>query len=500
MTLLAASAPLIVVLASMGVLRWPAAKAGAAGTLITLVLALGFFDLSGIAPTVEVTWAIAGIFTEALHSTFSILWVVLPALSIYELQQRTGALEVIREALVGLTDDRVLQAVLIAWFFGLFMEGAAGFGTPVALAAPLLVGLGYPPITAVAMALVGHAAGVSFGAVGTPIFAQAEITGLPAAEIGVATALLHAALGTFLVAVVMRMAGAPLSLRIAIWALLAGACFFVPFVALAILAGPELPTLGGALAGAIMFVVTMRWRAGGRAKLPAPASLLLAAAPYLIILALVLATRLIDPLPAVLGGIQIGWSLHDTFRGTFQPFYHPGTILLLGFVLGGLATGRASHLLPAAVAAAARVLPVAAALLAMLAMARLMVHSGMIATLAEGAASSGAVWPLLAPAVGVLGTFVTGSATASSILFAHFQLTTAGALALPATTMVAAQGFGAAIGNIVAPHNIIAGAATVGLHRREGDILARTAVTCATYAVAGGLLVMVLVTFATVPL
>ncbi|WP_299365563.1 L-lactate permease [uncultured Paracoccus sp.] len=112
------------------------------------------------------------------------------------------------------------------------------------------------------------------------------------------------------------------------------------------------------------------------------------------------------------------------------------------------------------------------ALLVMLALSRLMVHSGMTAVLAAAFTS---VWPVLAPAVGALGTFITGSATASNILVTELQLTTPAGLSLPPLLMAAAKGFGAAIGNIVTPHNIIAGSATVGLIGREGDILAQTA-------------------------
>ncbi len=495
MLLAAAAAPLVVVLAAMGGLRWSAAQAGLAGLLTALVLGLVLFDLAASAPTEGAVGAVTGAVAEAVHTTATILWIVVPALAIYEFQRATGALDTIRDALVGLSDDRVVQAVLIAWFFGLFMEGAAGFGTPVALAAPLLVGLGFPPVTAVAMALIGHAAGVSFGAVGTPVFAQAEITGLAAGEIGAVTAMLHAVLGTILVGVVMRMAGAPLSWRTAATAAIAGAAFLVPFLLLALFAGPELPALGGALAGAVLFVIVTR-RGSGRIALPPASRLLPAVAPYLIILVLVLATRLVGPLREALSGVTLGWRLHESFAGSFQPLYHPGTMLLAGLGLGALLTGRIGALLPAFGAALGRVLPVALALLAMLTMSRLMVHSGMIAALAEGAARSGGLWPVLAPAIGVLGTFVTGSATASNILFTQFQLTTATSLALPGILMVAAQGLGAAIGNMVALHNIIAGAATVGLAQREGDILGRTVWVCVAYAVLGGLLVLLAVNLA----
>jgi lactate permease len=116
----------------------------------------------------------------------------------------------------------------------------------------------------------------------------------------------------------------------------------------------------------------------------------------------------------------------------------------------------------------------------------------MIATLAETAAMAGAVWPLAAPFLGALGTFITGSATASNILFTELQVSTAAALAMPPVALAAAQGFGSAIGNVIAPHNIIAGAATVGVTGREGEVLAETWAVCALYAALGGGLVFAL--------
>ena len=154
---------------------------------MTLVLAATVFDLAVDAPGSDLRAGL-GAFAEALHATGTILWIILPALAIFEFPTRAGAIERIRNTLVALTDERRIQAILIAWFFGLFMEGAAGFGTPVALAAPQLVGLGYAPVRAVALALLGHAAGVSFGAVGTPVLAQVEAAGLAGGEIATGTA------------------------------------------------------------------------------------------------------------------------------------------------------------------------------------------------------------------------------------------------------------------------------------------------------------------------
>jgi lactate permease len=491
---LLAAAPIAIVLAGMVGLHWSAAVAGAAGLLAALVLALGIFDLAA-ATGLALPQALTGILAEALHATGVILWIILPALGLYELQRRTGAFDRIRATLTGLSDDRRLQALLIAWFFGLFMEGAAGFGTPVALAAPLLVGLGFDPVRAVALALIGHAAGVSFGAVGTPVITQSEITGLAARDIATLAALMHALLGIILVAAVARLASdRPLDAATFGWCALAAAAFLGPSLALATLAGPELPTLGGALIGGAVFAAILWRRGGGRGgkgeeRAGTPGGGLIAdLAPYLVVLGLVLATRLIAPLREALQDATLAWRLHDAFASSFQPLYHPGTLLLMGLLAGAALTGRAGTVPAALAAALRRLVPVAISLFVMLALSRIMVHSGMVDALAEAAARIGALWPLLAPAIGVLGTFVTGSATASNILFTEFQLSTAAALALPPAALAAAQSFGAAIGNVVAPHNIIAGSATVGIQGREGEVLARTVRACAVYTLAGGAL------------
>jgi lactate permease len=478
-----AALPILVVVLAMAVLQWRAALAGAAGLCVALLVVLGSSGSSGGGVMV------AGVAAEAASSTLTILWIILPALVIYEVQLRSGALERMRLALTRLSDDRAVQALLIAWFFGLFMEGAAGFGTPVALAAPLLVGLGFAPVRAVVLALLGHAAGVSFGAVGTPALAQIELLGLPGSQLAALTIMVHALPLCLLALWVMRLAtDAPLTRRHAGIALFAALCFLLPAFMLAGLAGPEVPTLGGALIGGAIFAGVMRSR-----HLPATIEgkwQFSDLVPYLLIVLLVLLTRLVPPVQVALSSLWLGWEWSG-FSGGFAPLYHPGTLLAAGLVIGALLTGRGALLGPATGAALRRLASVALALLVMLALARLMVHGGLIAQLAGAAAQVGALWPLLSPFVGVLGTFVSGSATASNVLFTDFQAATARALDLPVALMAAAQGVGAAIGNAIAPHNIIAGAATVGLSGRDGEVLARTLIPVLTYAASAGIIVFI---------
>jgi len=163
---------------------------------------------------------------------------------------------------------------------------------------------------------------------------------------------------------------------------------------------------------------------------------------------------------------------------------------MAALVLGATVSGRTGAVVPSLCEAARRLVPVAVALALMLALSRLMEHGGMIAVLAQGAAGAGAAWPAMAAGVGVLGSFVTGSATASNILFAEFQVATAGALGMSVLWLSAAQGLGAAIGNVVAPHNIIAGCATVGLARADGLVLRRTVPLCAAHLALTGTLML----------
>jgi lactate permease len=219
----------------------------------------------------------------------------------------------------------------------------------------------------------------------------------------------------------------------------------------------------------------------------------LAAAPYLVLIAVVLVTRLVGPIEDLLRSVTVDWQFQSTFTGSVMPLYHPGLLLTAAFLIGAAIQGaRPSQVADAFVAATRQLATVTIALVSMVTIARLMSQSGMTADLADAAARTGAGWPLISPVVGALGTFVTGSATASNVLFTELQLDTAAVRDLDVTRMLGAQGFGAAVGNAIAPHNIVAAAATVGLAGRESEILRRTLPVTAAYLALGGALAWVL--------
>jgi len=488
MNALLAFLPLGVLLGLMAGLGWSAARAGllAAGVAAWVMVA------GGVVPAApEAALVLTGSALEAAFTTALILLIVYPALALHEVQARSGAVAVLAEWLTALSARREVAGLVLAWFFALLLEGAAGFGTPVALVAPMLVALGFAPERALMMALIGHAAGVSFGAAGIPMVPLLAAYSAEPQVLGGLIMLLHAILGWALAGLVWRLAAADTASRSSGWWALAALLFLAPAWLLARFVGPELPTLGGAAIGLAGFVAALRWHGGGAATAPVQmGTAAVAVFPYALLLALIVLTRLVMPLGAALQSFSLEWQLAGQFSGSVQPFYHPGTMLLVVLGLTALLNRAKRRHLPPALASAGRRLPqVALALFAALLLARIMVHGGMIDGLAANAAPLlGEAWVVAAPLIGALGSFITGSATASNILFAELQVAGARAAGLDPVHALAGQGFGAAIGNIIAPQNIVAGAAAIGLVAREGVILRRMLPLCAAYAALGGAL------------
>lgn len=497
-----AALPILTVLVLMVFWKLSAAVAGSVGLGISVMLAVAVFA-PRLGTDLDVWTMLFGAGLEALFTAATILWIIFGALCLFHLQKRTGGLDKLRDAIASISGNTRIAAILIAWFFSLFAEGAAGFGTAVALAAPFLVGFGFRPVQAVVITLIGHSVGVSFGAVGTPVVAQAQLVDFTEIELGLSAASFHVLLGWIMLAAMLRFVAPSdedddLRGPVWMWAAVAAFSYLVPMYLIARWVGPELPSLGGSIVGSLVFVGLFLFahrKSPSATQSVAPGDLLRAAAPYLVVIALVLATRLIGPLKTSLETLTWSWSLWGHFKGQFNPLLHPGTLLIAGFLLGAYAArASASDVRGAARDALGKLVPVTLALVAMLGLSRVMVHATMIDVLAAStAALAGAGWPFFSPWVGVLGTFVTGSATASNILFSEFQLATTEELDMPALTLLGAQNFGAAVGNIICPHNIVAGGATVGIAGEEGEILAKTLGACVLYATLGGVLAMVFV-------
>jgi lactate permease len=547
---LLALAPLLVVGVLLVGFRWPAKWAMPVGYAIVVVIALTVW---GIEPVV-----VAAASVEGLIIAGGLLYIVFGALLLLATLTASGAIRTIRGAFTRISPDRRVQAIIIGWLFGSFIEGASGFGTPAAVAAPLLLALGFPAMAAVMVGLIIQSTPVSFGAVGTPVLVGlfGGLTGSPAVEahiaslglgmsdylayVAVRVAVLHAAAGTliplFLVCMLTGFFGANRSFAegLAVWkfALFSALAMTVPYLTVAVVLGPEFPSLMGGLIGLAVVVFAAQrgfllpdraWDFGPRAGWEKewmgnvdPADELAADrpemaigrawTPYLLVAVVLVLSRIPHlPLQGILSGISLSWrNIFGTpITGSIQPFYLPGFLFLV-VVLATYAIHRmsVSQIAESWRVAGSQIAGAGVALLFALPLVRVFINSGpnfnasglqsMPITLAEGAASlAGASWPFFAPWIGALGAFIAGSNTVSNLTFSLFQFATAQNIGATPAVVVAAQAVGGAAGNMITIHNVVAAAATVGLLGQEGALLRKTVIPMTYYCLLTGSLAFV---------
>ena len=530
-------------------LRWPAKVAMPIVYLIAAVI--GFFAWQMPAARVAAS-TIQGLFI-----TFNILFIIFGAILLLNTLKHSGAVTAIRRGFTNISSDRRVQVVIIAWLFGSFIEGASGFGTPAAIAAPLLVALGFPAMAAVMVGLMIQSTPVTFGAVGTPILVgvrgglenpelttqlgQISLTfGDYLQMITIRAALLHAVAGTFIplfmVMMMTRFFGKNHSwtegLSILPFALLGGLAFTIPYALTGIFLGPEFPSLLGGLVGLAVMTLAARngflmpkdsWEFASPEEWPAEwmgaleinldrltsqraMSMWLAWIPYLLVALLLVLSRLPQlPFKAVLQSWTIRWA--DIFgtgiAGSSQPFYLPGFIMILVVLLTFFLHRMSFRALGSAIGESSKmILGAGFVLIFTIPMVRIYINSGvndlgiasMPVAMAEWvAANVGGVWPLFAPTIGALGAFIAGSNTISNLMFSLFQYGVAEQLLISGALVVALQAVGAAAGNMIAIHNVVAASATVGLLGQEGATLRKTLLPTLYYVALTGLIGFILI-------
>jgi len=556
-TLLALT-PLLIVAALLVGLLWSATRVMPIAWFAAAVIALVVWEMP-----LEYVGAAS---ITGVMAAIEILWIVFGALVLLYTLMRSGAVDRINTGFATISDDRRVQIILLGFFLATFMEGVAGFGTPAAVVAPLLLALGFPALAAVIAALIGHAIATVFGAVGTPVIVGYETplgaveqeiadgTGLTvaqySAEAGVYAAMFNGILGILMplvaVGMVVYFFGEERTLKpvmgVVPLAVVSGFAFAIPYVATAYLIGPELPSLFAAMIGGGVVVGLLKagylepsdeWEfppreewpdhwvgsiepggeeakseagTAGEAEVDTTPSmgLLRAWSPYIILAVLLIATRMIEPLAAFLQAgpiLAIGWDVFGTgLEGAIRWAYVPGTWLLVSALVAIPLFGMdRSEVTGAWKEAGGKIVSPAIVLFFVIAMVEIMLntdaHPGaavdgsMIVVLADGtAATFGAAYPMIAPTVGMIGAFVAGSITVSNITFTAFQFEVGLALGMPTTILVASQSIGAAIGNIVAIHNVIAALATVGMVGATGRVIRLNLIPLAYYLIGGGIL------------
>ena len=529
--------------------RVPAKHAMPAAYFAAVAVAFGVWQMS---PS-----RIAAASIQGLFLTFDLLFIIFGAILLLYTLERSGGVAAIRRSFNGISDDRRVQVVIVAWLFGSFIEGAAGFGTPAAVVAPLLVALGFPAAAAVMMGMMIQSTAVTFGAVGTPVLvglsgglggeafsaalAAADMTMLDYLRAVTAKAVVfHAIAGvlmpTWMIVMLTRFFGANKSwtegLSILPFALVGGLAFTVPYTLIGIFFKPEFPSLLGAPIGLAIVVWIARkgwllpadhwdfppreswspdWISGLEEELAdvpegkgisAPA----AWAPYALLGLLLALTRFPElGIDALLKKLDFAWA--DIFgsgiTATTTPLYLPGFILLVVVLVTALLHRMELRDLKAAFVASTKVLVGAGVVLVFtVPMVRVYINSdvngaemlSMPLAMAEWVAGNvGSVWPFFAPMTGALGAFIAGSNTVSNLMFSAFQFGVAERLAMSTVVIVALQAVGAAAGNMIAIHNVVAASATVGLLGKEGATLRKTILPAIYYLLVVGTLGMIAV-------
>jgi lactate permease len=503
---LVAAVPVVVMLVGLGFLHLKAHIAAGAGLLSALAIAVFAFGMPA-----EMAGKAA--FLGGLTGLLPIGWIVLNIIFLHQLTEQNGSFKVLQDSIAGITEDRRLQLLLIAFAFGAFFEGAAGFGTPVAVTAAILIGLGFSPLAASGLSLIANTAPVAYGALGTPVITLAKVHGYDLAEV---TAMIGRQLPFFSVLVPFWLIWAFAGFRgmKQIWPaiLVTGVSFAVPQYLVSNFMGPELVDVIAAICSMAALVLFLKvWKPaeiwtsvslkgheqdGGQAaeaKAPAQhdkATVVKAWTPWVILTVFVFAWglpttknylnglfspkfaidglhKLIEKVPPV-----VPKPTAEAAEYVFNLLSATGSGILLSAVIGGLVMG---YSVPALVRAYGKTIVLVRysllTIVLMLALGTLTRYSGLDTTLGLAFAATGAFYPFFGTLMGWLGVALTGSDTASNVLFGGMQKVAAEQLNLSANLMGAANSSGGVMGKMIDAQSIVVASTATRWFDHEGDIL-----------------------------
>jgi lactate permease len=485
---LVAAIPLLILFYLLGVRRKPSWIAALSALAVAVVLVLAVAGMP--APQ-----ALAALVYGAAFGLFPIGWIVFASILLYRVTIETGKFEIIKDSIGSLSDDRRLQALLIGFSFGAFIEGSAGFGTPVAVAAAMLTGLGFSPFYAACICLIANTAPVAFGSIGIPVVTLAAITGLPVGPLSAMVGRFCSLIAIIIPAyMIVAMAGFRKAVEVLPAILACGLTFGIVQFAISNSLGPELADILASLASlAAMILVMKLWRPASIFRLEGDTpphelphkhtagELLTAWSPYILLVVFVLAWGF-GPVRAVLNTVSIPIpvpGLHNAIT-RMPPVTAAPEPYAAVFNLNWLAAAGTSCFLAAFVAAlllgvslprfgrifmttqrqlAFPMLTIAA----VLALAFLMNYAGMTTTLGLAFAATGAAFPFFSSMLGWLGVFLTGSDTSSNALFGNLQVVTANALGINPVLTASANASGGVMGKMISLQSIAVAVAATGM-------------------------------------
>jgi L-lactate transport len=495
---LVAMAPVFTLLFLLGVKRKPAWVSSLFGLGATVLVALFAYGM----PVVQVAGAIT---YGAAFGLFPIGWIVYWAIVLYRITLETGRFELIKNSVASLTDDRRLQALLIAFAFGAFLEGAAGFGTPVAVAAAMLAGLGFSPFYAAGICLLANTAPVAFGSIGIPTITLAGITGLPLDRLSAGIGRICAPVSLIVPAYLVAVMGGWRAVRGVLPAVaVCGVAFAGMQFVVSNFVGPQLTDLLASVAAMVCLVaLLLLWRPRDRFQLPGehaadsrPGSAftmqsLMAWTPYALLVVIVLLWGW-EPVARLLNLVTraVPWpGLHNLVQrmppvvkaaAPYAANYNvnwlsaSGSACAIACLLSAVALRVRPGLFLKIMADALRQLALSlVTMAAVLGLAFLMNYSGATATLGLAFAATGRLFPFFSALLGWMGVFLTGSDTSANALFGNLQVVTASRLGLNPVLMAASNSSGGVMGKMISLQSIAVAAAASGLASEDESKLFR---------------------------
>lgn len=493
---LVAALPIFTLLYLLGLKRRPAWQAALSGLGAAALVA--FFAYRMPAATI----LHASLFGAAF-GLFPIGWVVFCAILLYRITLETGKFEIIKDSVGHLTEDRRLQALLIAFAFGAFIEGAAGFGTPVAVAAAMLTGLGFSPFYAAGICLLANTAPVAFGSIGTPVLTLSTVTGLSLERLSAAVGRICAPISLFVPAYLVAVMGKWKGLRgVLPGVAVCGVSFALTQLLVSNYIGPQLTDILSSLAamGSLVllflvwkpkdtFVLEGNTALTVAARRYSKSQLCLAWAPYAVLVVLVL---LWGVFKTELNKVTLVWNwpgLHEQviqmppvaasptpYRAVyrFEWLAAAGTACLIASLVSAVLLGMSLGRFARVFATTARQLFFSElTIAAVLGLAFLMNYSGATATLGLAFAATGVLFPYFSAMLGWLGVFLTGSDTSANALFGNLQVVTAGRLDLNPVLMAASNSSGGVMGKMISLQSIAVATAATGMKPEEESALFR---------------------------
>lgn len=492
-----AAIPIIVIFYLLAVRRTPGQIAGAVAVTSAVLVAIFIYKMPA-------ALALTATAMGAFYGIFPIFWIVLTAIFIYNMTVETGQFEIVKDSIATITDDRRLQALLIAFGFGAFLEGAAGFGTPVAISAGMLVGLGFSPLYAAGLCLIANTAPVAFGGIGIPIIVAGQVTGLDTMKISAMVGRQLPFLSVIIpIWLVMLMSGWKATKEVLPACLVAGISFAGIQWFSSNYIGPELPDILSSLACIISLTVFLKYWKPAKvwrfANEPAPTisadkknltfgKVFKAWSPFIILTVMVILWGL-KPVVAVLDSVTLKILVPGLDKLVVQvaPIAKVPTAMAALYKINWLSAAGTSLFIASILTAAVlgvspgrfisiftktvvQLLKPLITIPCVLGLAYIMNYSGMSSTLGLFLSGTGFLFPFFSPFLGWLGVFLTGSDTSANALFGNLQAVTGTQVGVDPILTVAANSSGGVCGKMISPQSIAVATAASGLVGKEGDL------------------------------